>query len=381
MDQIDQVKPTENAGSDTYRRFRAQAAMALPYVLGVILGAIDRVIMEHIDDFVVVRASALIELHQVKTRTDGRRWTLPALCSSNEHGRPMRRLLDRFRLVRHLRTLHVLHLQGEIDDAVRSLQAACEIGQVEAAEVDLAVRLGCERGEAHEFLLRTRVKNDVPHLDLIADVCMTRYIYPYLVKRLPAAEARDLHDRLLDRIGRAMEGEMTAPPDQFLGDILASRPPSDPVRRKTLGREDLVDFEDTFGSPRGELLGGTVPAGDWATALTEKFKAGGADTTLLEHVQTLRAGAYRRHIESLTGSGQAEAELEDAYRRIMSSVLETLGDLQERPAPAGRVFSSLARLIRESADSIDRRRVFDADPNLLLGAAFQLCDECRWTLT
>jgi hypothetical protein len=115
----------------------------------------------------------------------------------NSWASPRSRLLDRFRLVRHLRTLHVLHLQGEIDDAVRSLQAASriglpcsvllqragkvqrrpsvlvltwlkfdqrarshhnevvyvfhdhaidragEIGQVEAAEVDLAVRLGC----------------------------------------------------------------------------------------------------------------------------------------------------------------------------------------------------------------------------------------------
>ena len=377
---IESITPAEDSGSDTYRRFRAQAAMALAHVLGVILGQLDRVIMEHVDDFAVVRTTAVIELHQIKTRTDGGRWTLTGICSSNAHGRPLRRLLDRFRLVRHLNTQHFLHLQGEVDSEVRTLQMACEAGDVTDIEGDIARRLSCDAAEAHAFLLRIQVRNDVPHLALLTDVCMNRYIYPHLTKRLPAGEVSALHDRLLDRIGRAMEGAFTGSPDNWLGDIVAGRPPSSLVERKTLNQASLAEFAEYFGPASGALLRPAVPEGEWASALTEKLLVGGADATLLEHVQTLRASAYRRHIEQLTGTNEAESELDDVYRRLMSVVLEALGDISERPAPAARMFSSLSRLVRGDVTQIDQRRIFDGDTSLLLGAAFQLCDECRWRL-
>jgi len=378
--EIGDVQPAEDAGTETYRRYRIQCSMALPYVLGVLVGDIERVIMEHIDDFVVLRPVGTVELHQVKTRSDGGRWTLSAISTSKTFGRPLHAMLLRLRLVRHLNTKHVLHLQGPIDKDVRQLSVDCERGSVEGHVADMANRLKCPEAEARELLKRLTISNDVPEASAIQDVCMNRYIFPSVTRGTTPSEAVELLRRLIDRIGLAMEAADITEPQSWLPDLLAGRPASDTVARKTLDQLSLHELAAHFRQTTGSRLVATLPTKAWASALTEKLRNGKSDETLLHQVQALRASAYQRHIEQLTGGVDSEADLADVYTRVMTAVLEVLGDINERPAPAAKVFSGLSRILRSEAGAIDPRRIFLADSNLLLGAAFQMCDECRWKL-
>jgi hypothetical protein len=177
-----------------------------------------------------------------------------------------------------------------------------------------------------------------------------------------------------------MEAADITEPQSWLPDLLAGRPASDAVARKTLDQLALHEFAAHFRQTAGSRLVGTLPMKAWASALTEKLRSGKSDETLLHQVQALRASAYQRHVEQLTGGVDSEADLADVYTRVMTAVLEVLGDINERPAPAAKVFSGLSRILRSEAGAIDPRRIFQADSNLLLGAAFQMCDECRWKL-
>ena len=112
----------------------------------------------------------------------------------------------------------------------------------------------------------------------------------------------------------------------------------------------------------------------------EKFERGGANTTLLEHVKELRALAYARQIEHLTGGPENEFEVDEVRRHLKTRVLQVLGEVTTRPAQADLVFSRLATVAQIQSEQIDRSSVFEANPDMLLGAALQMCDECAWSL-
>lgn len=353
--------------------------MALPFVVGVIISEVGRVIMEHFEDFVVVELDGRLGLHQVKTRQNGGKWTLTQLTTSATYGQPLLTMFTKFSLVRDLPTTHVLHVQGSLDEGSRAVADACLAHHVDEVASDIAQRLGSNLDETKQFLLRLAIKTDVADPEVIDAAMMARLLYPYTAKRLSAEETHRLYDTLLDRVCRAMEGNPPADPDAWLRALLESRPMPAAVLQKTLGPDELSGFVSYFQKERGQLLD-AVGGEDDATQLVEKFRRGAAPRGLLDHVKLLRANAYVRHVEYLTEATEHEKDLADVQARIMTRVHQVLGEVESRPAPAGRVFSRLAELAQTRPELIDQRGVFGADPDLLLGVAMQLCDECRWSL-
>jgi Cap4-like dsDNA endonuclease family protein len=377
-DHIADIRPPEDKGSDTYRRFRVQAAVAMPYVVGLITGQIAKVIMEHIDDFVVIRSDGAIELHQVKTRTTTGSWTLHQLAEQGTYGRPLYVMFRKFLLVRLLSTRHVLHLQGRMDGECAALANACATAMIEPYVAPLATLWGAPATEVREFLLRLSIRDGVPPSDVIDIVSAVRCVGPFV--RLDTAGAQKVYNSIVDVIGHAMEATMSAGPAEWIKAELEGRPQPSDVVRKSITVLELADFAARFtteGRRRSPVRRDEIGGG---TDLAEKFGRGGADPGLLDHVKELRAIAYTRQVEQLTGGPEIEAEIEDVRRHIQTRIFQVLGEFSDRPAPAYAVFSRLATLTQGQSEQIDKAAVFDADPDLLLGVALQMCDECVWSL-
>jgi hypothetical protein len=377
---LEERMPSEDVGSETYRRYRVQAAMAIPYAVGLILGEIAQLIMEHFEDFVVCKTSGQYELHQIKTRETGGRWTLTQLASSGTYGRPLLTMFRKFQVVHDLATTHVLHLQGTVDGNVQTLCDACTSGDVMSVSVALSERLGVDEDECARFLRRLRIEVDVPTEDVIDAAMMARTIYPYTSRLLDSAQVRALYDDIVDTVGRAMEARISEAPDDWLKAVLEGRPTAPAVQRKTLTPESLSDFSNHFAHRVSHRLDNALESIEDCSAMIGKLRRGSANENLVEHAKLLRANAYARHVAYITGGDENEGDLEDIHARLMTRVLQALGEIDVRPASAGRIFSRLAELVQTRPEAIDRIGAFDADPDLLLGVILQLCDECRWSL-
>ena len=380
-DDVETREPAEDAGSVTYRKYRVQAIMALPYLVGIVTGEVTKLVMEHIEDFVVIRTSGHIGMHQVKTRDDGNPWTFNQLLASASHGKPLDRMFGKYRVLSDLGCDHHLHLQGGLAPDARALQEALQAGRYEDCADMICVKWDAvNRNEVLEFCAHLAIATDVPAADLIDDAMKSRVIYPSTAQRLSAKESHELYIALVDMIGHAMEAELESEPGQWLEALLRDGVATSLVDKKTINLEDLANYKDYLGGRVLTRLDTAIPDQEKTSTLVDKLKRGAADEALIEHVQMLRANAYARQIELLTAGAEAEKAVDDVRARMNTRILSVLGGIEERPAGAGKFFNRLVQITVEHPEQIDRTGDFGSDSDILVGLAFQMCDECAWSL-
>lgn len=104
------IVPSDDTGSDTFARYRYQAAFAFPFCLDCALGrSIDSVVFEHIEDL-VLEQNERWRFIQIKTRDPGLgAWTLTDLLSD---GGALRSLFRSYRLVGDVDCTFEAYLEG-----------------------------------------------------------------------------------------------------------------------------------------------------------------------------------------------------------------------------------------------------------------------------
>ena len=79
------ITPPDDTGSDTFRRHRYQAEVAISFCVDcVLIGNVASVIPEHLEDLAIEFADGSWRIIQIKTRDPGQApWTLAALLGSD----------------------------------------------------------------------------------------------------------------------------------------------------------------------------------------------------------------------------------------------------------------------------------------------------------
>lgn len=370
--------PAEDIGATTYEAFRRQATVALPYVAHLFTGTVMAIVMERVDDFIVLGANGLVELHQVKTRSTGAYWTIAQLTDAAGNDQPLKRMFARFGLVRGVESLAVLHIEGPLDSAARKLADDCEAGRGAEHAAAIRTRIGAtDDTRAAEFLERVRIRADVLPRDIARDLNIARVLLPFTAGRLDGSKTAQVYQELIDRVAQAIEGEPLKTGDWLIA-LMERRSLPDEVERRTLTAGKLERFRWVFALAPGRHLVAGLPVPD-ATAMERKLREGRADDGVIEQAKELRANSYTRILEYLDGPSENEKDLQDLRLRLMTVIREVLAEFDDRPRPANRIYAQLSRIARDRPEAIDVRNVF-GDTNLLLGLAYQLCDECSWDL-
>jgi Cap4 dsDNA endonuclease len=163
IDDIGNLTPPDDTGTDTFQRYRYQAQVAFPFVLECGLrGEILSVVLEHIEDLVVEYPDHW-RFIQVKTRDAERGpWRLSAL---TDEGGALRALYRAYESLKELpvATTHEMYLEGPTHRTDPIQQLTSPAGRAgEAVQAAITKALGIEPGECARFLQRVRLKANLP---------------------------------------------------------------------------------------------------------------------------------------------------------------------------------------------------------------------------
>ena len=363
-------------GTDTLRRFRYQAEIAVPYCLAAASDkdGIAAVIPEHHEDIALDCGSSWRFL-QVKSRNlDLGLWTLAQLLKKGGA----------------LRSLYRTHICVGGQD--HTLELVLE-GAPKSTDLIMHLRNGEDRSElvprvasalqisednAETFLDRVVLNAAPAPRDSIA--AQNRDLIHSQAPNLTWPEVAGLRERLLGEIERAMRADRIGPlwPRSI---VRPSRRSAEAVARleaKTLSGDLLRSIlSSSIGTPQPVLRRLVEPGGGPLTPLHRKLMFGGAGATIIDQARNLQANARREHlIRSAQGKRVDSAHLDDLHQRIETHATARVEIHANLEKPAPRIWADLVELFDSRVASIDRGGILQRDPMLLLGEACDLSDGC-----
>ena len=363
-------------GSDTLRRFRYQAEIAVPYCLAAAsdMDGIAAVVPEHHEDIALDCGSSWRFL-QVKSRDlDLGLWTLAQLLKK----RGALRSLYRTHLCVGAQD-HTLELV--LEGAPKSTDLIMRLRKSEDHSVlvpQVASALQITEQAAGTFLDRVVLNGAPPPRDTIA--ARNRDLIHSQAPHLTWPEVEDLRERLLTAIERAMRADRIGPlwPRSIVRPSRRSAEVEARLEAKTLSGDLLRSIlESSIGKPRPVLQRLVEPGGGPLTPLYRKLLVGGAEPTIIDQARNLQANARREHLtQSAQGKRLDSSLLDDLHQRIETHVTARVGIHADLQKPAPRIWADLVELFDSRAASIDQGGILRRDPMLLLGEACDLSDRC-----
>jgi hypothetical protein len=367
--------PPDDTGTDTLKRFRYQAQLALPFCLACVRKEkVRSVIMEHFED-IVVEYDDYWHFIQVKTRNaELGQWTLTAAMDG------LKSLYRAFTETPSLVAKYSLFIEGTIsakDDLNDLTHSKRNISDELVQKV--AKKLEIEDSECNAFLEAVTVHPNQPPRAHVTSHNI--YLMGQVSASTSTQEIRSLEEKLTDEILRAMSCDRL---DNFLYHYITKiEEPEDELRaRIDAKRLTAKNIADILGS----LTDGDYPLllritdlnAPTPTNLEKKLIAGGATERIIKDAKGLRANASIREAEILSsGFFMEEEKIVDVQVRLevlTNSVIERFDDSDK---PAKTIWLELRKEITATASSVDPNRIYKQDPYLLLGAVCGLSDECR----
>lgn len=366
-------EPPDDTGTDTLKRFRYQAQLALPFCLACARKEkVRSIIMEHFED-IVVEYNDYWHFIQVKTRNEDRgQWKLADAIDG------LKSLYRTFNKTSHLEAKYSLFIEGSIS-ASDSLKALTHPKDISDALVEkVSQKLNIEDSESRAFLKAVTVHPNQPSRLHITSHNI--YLMGQVSASTSTCEIKSLEEKLTDEILRAMSCDRL---DNLLYHYIA----------KVEGLEDgiraRVDAKRLTANNITDIIGSLI-SGDYPlllritdlnaptpTKLEKKLIAGGATERIIKNAKELRANASIREAEILSSGFFMEEKFVDVQVRLetlANSVVERFEDVDK---PAKTIWLELLKEITQTVSSVDPNRIYKQDPFLLLGATCGLSDECR----
>ena len=190
-------EPPDDTGTDTLKRFRYQAQLALPFCLACARKEkVRSIIMEHFED-IVVEYNDYWHFIQVKTRNEDRgQWKLADAIDG------LKSLYRTFNKTSHLEAKYSLFIEGSIS-ASDSLKALTHPKDISDALVEkVSQKLNIEDSESRAFLKAVTVHPNQPSRLHITSHNI--YLMGQVSARTSTCEIKSLEEKLTDEILRAM---------------------------------------------------------------------------------------------------------------------------------------------------------------------------------
>lgn len=374
------ISPPDNTGSDVLRRYKYQAHVAFPFCLRCCTGQqVVSVFVEHFED-VLVQFVDTWHMMQIKTKNpDIGPWKLSdALGKSGG----IRGLARTYKEVKDQKVTFGLYLEGAIsknDDLNKLVISEKEITEELILNVSTALELSVE--DTRDLLDRLTVHPNMPHRDNISATNIR--ILGRAAPTTPHGELEAVYSKCIDKIFRAMEGDPLGPriTELFLPSDDNPEYISTDIQAKRLTKESLLEF-------LGGVVEGTYPLlrritdiqKDKPTNLEAKLIAGGADVNVITDAKNLRANASIRiaQISALSLFGNDDV-LEDVGLRLVTLSNSVIQKYNDEEHPAKISWNEILERLERNPGYADPNQVFRQDPFLLLGYVCELTDMCRIT--
>lgn len=373
-------RPPDDAGSDTFARYKYQAKVTFPYLLACATGGdVVAVIPEHFEDL-TLEYEGRWRFIQVKSR-DGAQgaWPLRALLGE---GGALTSLFRAFEATADLNATYELHLEQPVSARALTALLRTEAGRTDASLIaEVAASLGVKKKVAKEFLARVRLAEPLPpreHIDAV-NVWLLMSVSPGL--RFDAARA--VYQKALACIESAMAGEKPAKPwPKYTQEFT---PGLNSGQQKRLTRDDCKSTLGALAAGPSRLLCRALdPNLPRPTDLEMKLLAAGVPPGLIDDAMRLRAQAVASEVEFLNiaeGSRPAafeggDARLTDVQQRLLARLKALTCAHAGLEAPGPKVWNEFMETCHRHADQLDPHGVFGRDPMLLVGEACELSDQC-----
>jgi hypothetical protein len=371
---LDQTPP-DDTGTDTLKRFRYQAQLALPFCLACARKEkVRSIIMEHFED-IVVEYDDHWHFIQVKTRNAERgQWKLLDAIDG------LKSLYRAFKETSHLNAKYSLFIEGSIaarDDLNALTHSKRDISDDLVEKI--YQKLNLEDDNCRAFLESVTVHpNQPPRANITSH---NIHLMGQVSASTSTREIESLEEKLTDEILRAMSCDRL---DNLVYHYIAK---VEEIEDETKAR---VEAKRLTASNITDILG-SLASGDYPlllritdlhepspTNLEKKLIAGGATERIIKNAKELRANASIREAEVLSsGFFMEEEKIIDVQVRLetlANSVVERFDDLDK---PAKTIWLELRKEITQTVSSVDPNRIYKQDPYLLLGAVCGISDECR----
>lgn len=371
--------PPDDTGRDTFQRFAYQAHIAFPYCLSCYFErGVLSVTAEHFEDLMVEEQEVLRFL-QIKTRDPSRGlWTFAHLV---EAGGALHGLLRTHRAMaivqedREIRYEIVLEGAGRRNafEGLRPGGAGPSADHVRRCCEGLRI----EENEARDLLARVTVRDGQPLRDVIearnvdSVIRAAGHVAGETVRRAVSETVELVKTAMLAEIRpRDWIAALTAPDtlEEEAADLFA---------RKRITREQLHPILSVLEGGDAQLLEALTDESFLsATALERKLLSANANDDVIELAKEYRARAAIRlatfRATTLFDTGLVEDDLD---QRLLG-LARTVASEQGEGGTANSVWGRLHERTHQNPAALDRRRVLEEDPVLLMGQICELSDRC-----
>ena len=369
--------PPDDTGTDTIKRYRYQAQLALPFCLACARKyKVRSIIMEHFED-IVVECDDYWHFIQVKTRNAERgHWKLPDAIDG------LKSLYRTFSETSDLNAKYSLYIEGAIavTDDLNALTLSSSSMDISNDIVQkISQKLDIENSKCRDFLESVTVHANQPPRAHI-----TSYNIHLMGQGSASSSIREiesLEEKLTDEILRAMSCDRL---DNLLYRYIAKvEELEDEIKAR-------IDAKRLTASNIADIIG-SLASGDYPlllritdlhepspTNLQKKLIAGGATERIIKNAKELRANASIREVE-IRSSGfiNQEDRIVDVQIRITTLTNSIVEEHDELEKPAKIIWRKVLNELTQKKETVDPHRIYKQDPYLLLGAVCGISDECR----
>ena len=369
--------PPDDTGTDTIKRYRYQAQLALPFCLACARKyKVRSIIMEHFED-IVVECDDYWHFIQVKTRNAERgHWKLPDAIDG------LKSLYRTFSETSDLNAKYSLYIEGAIavTDDLNALTLSSSSMDISNDIVQkISQKLDIENSKCRDFLESVTVHPNQPPRAHIKSHNI------HLMGQGSASssirEIESLEEKLTDEILRAMSCDRL---DNLLYRYIAKAEELEDeikarIDAKRLTASNIADIIGSLASGDYPLLLRITDLHEPSpTNLQKKLIAGGATERIIKNAKELRANASIREVE-IRSSGfiNQEDRIVDVQIRITTLTNSIVEEHDELEKPAKIIWRKVLNELTQKKETVDPHRIYKQDPYLLLGAVCGISDECR----
>lgn len=367
--------PPDDTGTDTLKRFRYQAQLALPFCLACARQEkVLSVIMEHFED-IVLEYEDYWQFIQVKSRnSDQGDWNFSQTIEA------LKSLYRAFQSTSGISARYSLFLEGNLSPKNELKVLASSNPTVNSPLLKkVAEELEIDEPECKAFLelviihpgQTSRTNITAHNIRLIGQIS----------SHTSAREIEALEQRLTDEILRAMSCDRL---ENLLYDYILQASAIEEadkakVDSKRLTADSITAILGSFSLDAYPLLLRITDLhAPLPSNLEKKLIAGGATDRIINDAKNLRANASIRESEILaSGFLNEDKKIIDVQIRLETLTNSIVEHHEDSEKPAKTIWREVLDELTKKNESVDPNRIYKQDPYLLLGAICGLSDECR----
>jgi hypothetical protein len=367
--------PPDDTGTDTLKRFRYQAQIALPFCLACARQEkVLSVIMEHFED-IVLEYEDYWQFIQVKSRnSDQRDWNFSQTIEA------LKSLYRAFQSTSDISARYSLFLEGNLSAKNELKVLASSNPNITSSSLKkVAEELEIDESECEAFLKVVIIHpGQTSHANITAHNIR---LIGQISSHTSAKEIEALEQRLTDEILRAMSCDRL---ENLLYQYILQADAVEEadkakVSSKRLTANSITDILGSFSLDAYPLL---LRITDFHTPLPsnleKKLIAGGATDRIINDAKNLRANASIRESEILaSGFLNEDKKIIDVQIRLETLTNSIVEHYEDSEKPAKTIWREVLDELTKKNESVDPNRIYKQDPYLLLGAICGISDECR----